>query len=271
MQRAVVADLLNRRQRAPASRSSRRTAADDRRCGRGCRARASRSGAPTPFRWRRPGRRPGARGRSRGRCRPRRRVVDVTSSSTKCTSEPARDSSFGITSTAMRTPSGCGQPLQLLDAAPRGVAAVRRSPAIARLRPRQAEMRHQHRDRNPPRDVQRALGFGHRPRARVADRRSRVEQRPLPAAAGEALGDRRVHAVQLEPGLGQPLLQVGDGRRVVVVEMRPRREHLDRLEAVRRDLEQVIAASAADCGRGASTSRTDAFGHQAKHSFYRSD
>ena len=48
--------------------------------------------------------------------------------------------------------------------------------------------------------------------------------------------------MQLEPRVREPLLQVGDRRRVVIVEVRPRREQLDRLEPVRRDLEQMVAA-----------------------------
>ena len=63
-------------------------------------------------------------------------------------------------------------------------------------------------------------------------------------------------ACSVETGFREPLLQVGDDRRVVVVEVRARREHLDRVEAVRRDLEQVIARSAAGGGRGASRPRT---------------
>ena len=42
----------------------------------------------------------------------------------------------------------------------------------------------------------------------------------------------------------QPLAQLGNRRRVVVVEVAARGEHLDRLEPVRRNLRQVIAAQA---------------------------
>ena len=49
-------------------------------------------------------------------------------SSTKCTSEPARDSSFGITSTRDLHAERLGQPLQLLDAAPRRRRGCCRSP-----------------------------------------------------------------------------------------------------------------------------------------------
>ncbi len=147
-ERAVVADLLHRHQRRPPSRSCRRRAAGDRRCGPGCRARASRSGAPTPFPSRRRRRRRGARGRSRGRCRRRR-----DRASTKCTIDPGarqlvRDH-FDRDPHAERL----RDPQQFLD------AALRRRPritgALAALRPRDAEVRDQHRHRHPPRDVQR--------------------------------------------------------------------------------------------------------------------
>ena len=48
--------------------------------------------------------------------------------------------------------------------------------------------------------------------------------------------------MQLETRLRQPLLQIGDGRRIVIIEVRPRREDLDGLETVRRDLGQVVPA-----------------------------
>ena len=51
-----------------------------------------------------------------------------------------------------------------------------------------------------------------------------------------------MHAVQDQAGVGQPLLQVGHRGRVLKVEMRPRGEHLDPVEAVCRDFEQVVAA-----------------------------
>ena len=165
------------------------------------------------------------------------------SSSTKCTSEPARDSSLGITSTRDAHAERRGQPLQLLDAAPRARrGCCRPAPGCCvRGRPRCTTSTL---NGNPPRDVQRVLGFGDRLRARVGVG-ARERQRRAPAAADEALGDRRVNAVQLEPGLRQPLLQVGDRRRVVIVEVRARREQLDRVEPVRRDLQQVLAARAA--------------------------
>jgi hypothetical protein len=51
-----------------------------------------------------------------------------------------------------------------------------------------------------------------------------------------------VDAAQLQPGIGEPALQIRDRRRTVVVEMRPRRVDLDAVEAVRGDLEQMIPA-----------------------------
>ena len=50
-----------------------------------------------------------------------------------------------------------------------------------------------------------------------------------------------MNPVQRQPGLRQPLLQIGHRRRVVVIEVRARRKHFDRLEPVRGDLEQMIA------------------------------
>jgi hypothetical protein len=53
--------------------------------------------------------------------------------------------------------------------------------------------------------------------------------------------DRRVHAVKLEPGFLQPARQLLDGVAVVIVEMTPRREQLDRFEPVPGDLSQMVA------------------------------
>ena len=110
-------------------------------------------------------------------------------------------------------------------------------------------------ERNPPRDVQRALRFLHRARPPVPIRACQRERR-APAAADEALGDRRVDPVQIETRLRQPLLQVGDCGRIVIVEVRPRGEELDGLEAVSRRSRAADRGPAAGRGRGASTPRT---------------
>ena len=55
------------------------------------------------------------------------------------------------------------------------------SPPPELLRPRHAQMRHQHLDGNPSRDVQRPLGFSHRPRTRSASALASVARAP-PAA-----------------------------------------------------------------------------------------
>ena len=52
-------------------------------------------------------------------------------------------------------------------------------------------------------------------------------------------------AVQRQARLRQPGLQVGDGGLVVIVEVAACREHLDGLEPVRRDFEQVLACEPA--------------------------
>ena len=202
-------------------------------------------------RSRRRGRRPGARGRSRGRCRRRPRRAPPRRSAPASRRATARSES--------PRPRRARRAARPAAAAPRCCAAPRRGccpPGAGVLRPRHAQVHHEHartgcaarcaaRARPRPRACARAVGVG-----------ARERQRRAPAAAVEALADRRVHACSVEPGLGEPLLQVGDGRRVVVVEVRPRGEQLDRVEAVRGDLEQVLAASAAGRGRGASTRRT---------------
>ena len=160
------------------------------------------------------------------------------------------------------------QPLQLFDAPARGRARVLHADlGIPRLRSRHAEMRDEHRNGDAPRDVQRPLGFAHRARTRVRIR-ARDRERPAPAPAAEAFGNRRVNALQQQARFGQPLLQVGDRRRVVIVEMRPRREHLDQLEAMRRDLQQVIPGqplAVVEVRRHPVLT----FSHQAKHPLYR--
>ena len=194
MQRPVVADLLHRRQRRrPVDRAVERHEVVVGPAAVVVHVRR-RSGAPRRSRSRRRGRRPCARGRNRGRCR---RRLSSSTSSTKCTSEPARDSSFGITSTRQPHAERLGQLLQLLDAAARPVAAVARPPwASQRGTPRCATSTLK---RDAPRDLQRALGFGDRAALARRGSRWRSDQRRPPAAGREALADRRVHAVQLRP------------------------------------------------------------------------
>ena len=156
----------------------------------------------------------------------------------KCTSDPARDSSFGITSTATRTPSGAASRCSSSMLRARAVTAVPAGRCCERGSP---QMGDQDAKRDPPRDLERALGFLHGPRPCFGIGAGQGDRRP-PAAGREAFTNRCVHGVQLEPGFRQPLLQVRDRGRVVIVEMRPRREELDRLEPVRRDLQQVLPA-----------------------------
>ena len=51
---------------------------------------------------------------------------------------------------------------------------------------------------------------------------------------------RNRYARQIEACLGEPLLKIGHDRGIVKVQMRARREKLDRLEAVRRNLNQML-------------------------------
>src|SRR5439155_9699873 len=111
--------------------------------------------------------------------------------------------------------------------------------------------------------------FAETVRARVGiGARQRKHRSPLaPLAADQALCNRRVNAVQHHAGFREPLLQVGDGGRVVIVEMRPGREDFDRLESVRCDVEEMLAAQPLTVVQ----MRRDpelAFSHRAKYSLY---
>ena len=50
-----------------------------------------------------------------------------------------------------------------------------------------------------------------------------------------------MHARQFQARFAQPLLKIGDRRRILVVQVRPRGDQLDRLKPVRRNFEQVLA------------------------------
>ncbi len=103
-----------------------------------------------------------------------------------------------------------------------------------------AEVHHQHIERNPLREFQRPIRF---PDGRLAPfpvvHGVRVVRRPL-IPAPEEIGDRRMDAVERQPGFREPLLQEVDRRFVPIVEMTPRGKELDRLEAVSRHLRQVV-------------------------------
>ena len=102
-------------------------------------------------------------------------------------------------------------------------------------------MGHQDLRRNATSHVQGALGFIDCVRAR-AGIGAREGKRRAPASAHEALGDRGVNAMKLEARIRQPRLEVGDGGGVVVIEVRAGGEQLDRFEAIRRDLQQMLPA-----------------------------
>ena len=61
----------------------------------------------------------------------------------------------------------------------------------------------------------------------------------LRAPVRKHIGDRRVDGMQVEPGLGEPILQGSNRRGVVIVEVASRREHFDGFKSVRRNLEQM--------------------------------
>src|SRR5205823_1737204 len=92
------------------------------------------------------------------------------------------------------------------------------------------------------RDLQRRtrLAYGGLPLRLIADG-ARENRAPL-IAGRQAIRNRRMNAVQREGRVRQPLDEQRDRRRVVVVEMTARREHFDRLEPVRCDGREMIAA-----------------------------
>jgi len=130
-----------------------------------------------------------------------------------------------------------GQPADLLDAAEGRGAAV-----LAPLHRRRAEVHDEDARRDLPRDVQRGVHLPDRrlPLAVVTD--PDRDRRPPLVAGRHALDDRRMDAVQREPRFLQPVAELRDRRGVVIVEVRPRGEHLDRFEPVRRDVREVRPA-----------------------------
>ena len=103
-----------------------------------------------------------------------------------------------------------------------------------------SQMHHQHIERNPLRELQRGIRF---PDGRLAPlpivHSVRVGRRPL-VPASEEIRDRRMDAVERQPGFREPLFQEVDRRFVPIVEMTARGEELDGLEAVSSHLRQVV-------------------------------
>ena len=101
-----------------------------------------------------------------------------------------------------------------------------------------AEMYDEELERDRLRDVQRGRHLVQRrlPRIVVAKGSGEVALR---LAVCEHVRDRRVDGMQIEPCLGQPVPQRANRRLVVVVEVASRGEHLDGLEAMCGDLEEM--------------------------------
>ena len=148
----------------------------------------------------------------------------------------AVERSLPITSSATFTPSRLGHPMNLFDAPDRRLAIV----VVRRglLRVRHTEVHDEEREWDDACDVQRGFHLAQRRLSRigVAKRGGEVALAP---AVRKYVGDGRVDGMQVEPGLGQPLLQR--------IQSRPRRDSrsgfawrtLRRVESVRRNLEQV--------------------------------
>ena len=69
----------------------------------------------------------------------------------------------------------------------------------------------------------------------------RVRERPNPLVAFERFEDRRVHRVERQARVREPFREMLDGGDVVIVEMGTRREDLNGVESMRRNVHQVFA------------------------------
>jgi hypothetical protein len=93
---------------------------------------------------------------------------------------------------------------------------------------------------NQPGDLQRGFSLQNRLLAPggIADG-VRVGRRPVITRA-EPVRDRRMDAVQRQPGVSQPFPERSDRAFVAVVEVAARREQLDALEPVRSNLREMV-------------------------------
>ena len=123
------------------------------------------------------------------------------------------------------------------------------------LRDGHAEVHDEELEGDDLRDIQRGLDLVQRRLSRVVVA-NRSGEGTLRAPVRKHIGDRRVDGMQVEPGLGEPLLQRSNRRRVVIVEVASRREHLDGFKSVRRNLEQMRLSAAALRDTGESTLQT---------------
>ena len=181
------------------------------------------------------GRPSGRRARSPGR---RRRRGSSSSSSRMRTRASGVDSAFGITSSA--SARRAGPPAPRCSSRLRHAASRLLSPAAAGSAsgtPRCTTRK--------PTGTRRAMASAalvscsaRSPRPAVA---RRVGEGRAPAPVDVALRERRVDRVQTQPRSRQPRLERRDGSRVVIVEMRAGRDELDRVEAVGRDLLEMVA------------------------------
>src|SRR5687768_5079266 len=100
-------------------------------------------------------------------------------------------------------------------------------------------MRDQILERYMSRQRQCRFGFGDcRSPARFI--RGGVGERADPASVAKRREGGRVHRMQVQARIGQPLGELKPCSLVVIVEVRPGGEELDRLESVRGDVDQVI-------------------------------
>ena len=183
-----------------------------------------------------PGPPPCARARNPGRCR----QVRSRTSSTKCTSDPDRESSLGITSTASVTPSGAASFSQRLDASPRARPGrcLQAPGSASRGRPRCTTSTRKGTRRAMNNACSASASAFARTAASVLASVSSSPQRPpskRPPTGAWTLQSS-------SPAFSKPLSQVRGRHFAVVVEVRSRCDELHRLESVRRHVQQVLAA-----------------------------
>ena len=159
-----------------------------------------------------------------------------------------------MTSSASRTPARSAIVVQGFDAAPRRLAAV-----VARVRlghVGHAEMHDEMAKRNRLRDGQRGLAFRSARFRRRSSSVERVRERLAPLRRWVARADRRVHRVERQPRVLEPLRQRSHRDAVVIVEVGARREDLDAVESRAPRSRPGDRDRAAGRGRGAWKCRT---------------
>ena len=231
--RPGVADLLERQQGArPVDRAIGR-APGVRRGRRGCRGRARRRCGPRRPRWHPPDRRAAGRCRRRGRCRP---------PAIRARLRPARPARRGSTAgwPSARAPPDTPAALAISTSRSRLCRAAPLS-----LSSREASLSGTPTCTTSWRKVSTLASssvwrISSSARTRASARDDAIEHGAMqPAGVGAERG-RRMDRGQRQPRVVEPLGELLDRGRIPVVEVRAQREQLDRVEAVRGDVDEVL-------------------------------